>query len=404
MNIEEGIRQSLEVIAGNKLRSALTMLGVVFGVGCLIAVSIVGTSFRNSIGGELGKYGSTLMWVQSDWRAYSNDERRTLLDDRDIQFFRTNLPGLEYSGTIYTMNRSIFYLGETTSGQVYGVDPAHFSMFANPIATGRGFVQQDIDTRNRVCILRPDIAEYLFADADPIGRQVRIGSYMYTVIGVTERLENAMLGDGSNNQTVFIPQSIVRRNAFGSGPANYWVYLMQFDDADSVATAEERIDSYLINRYGYIRGERRFRIDKLESFVSTVNTVLDTVTLLVSVIAAISLVVGGLGIMNIMLVTVTERTKEIGVRMAIGARRRDILSQFLIEAVALCLIGGAIGTAFGTGMAAIACSILEWNLAISYHTILLAVGVSCAIGLGFGTYPANKASRLTPIEALRADV
>jgi putative ABC transport system permease protein len=404
MNIEEGIRQSFEVIGGNKLRSALTMLGVVFGVGCIIAVSIVGLGFRGSISGELGKFGSTLMWIQPDWRAYSNTERRIPLDDRDVNFFRSDLPGLVYSGTMYTSSMSVAYLGETVAVDVFAVGPDHLTVFANGIAEGRSFVQQDVDTRSRVCILRPDIAERLFDDADPLGRQIRIGTDMYTVIGVTERVENAMVSDGSGNQTVFVPSSIFRRRFFGSGPANYWVYFLQFDDADSLATAEERIDAYLINRYGYLRGERRFRIDKLESFISTVNTVLDTVTLLVSVIAAISLVVGGLGIMNIMLVTVTERTKEIGVRMAIGARRRDILAQFLIEAVALCLIGGFLGTGFGAGLAAIACLILKWQFSISAGTILLAVGISCAIGLGFGTYPAHKASRLTPIEALRVDV
>jgi putative ABC transport system permease protein len=404
MNIEEGIRQSFEVIAGNKLRSALTMLGVVFGVGCLIAVSIVGLAFRGSISGDLGKYGSTLMWIQADWRAYSNDEQQVLLDDRDVQFFLSNLPGLEYSGTFYTIYRSVSHGGETQTVNIYGVGPAHFVIFGTEMASGRKLVEEDVDSRNRVCILRPDIAGYLFDDADPVGEQVRIGSDMYTVVGVTERTENEMVSDGSDNTTVFIPSSIIRRMAFGSGPANYWVYFLQFEDAESVRIAEERIDTYLINRYGYIRGERRFRIDKLESYVATVNTVLNTVTLLVSVIAGISLLVGGLGIMNIMLVTVTERTKEIGVRMAIGARRRDILAQFLIEAVTLCVIGGALGTAFGSGLAAIACSILEWQFTVSLQTILLAVGISCAIGLAFGTYPAHKASRLTPIEALRVDV
>ena len=404
MNIEEGIRQSLEVIGGNKLRSALTMLGVVFGVGCLIAVSIVGSAFRESITGELGRYGSTLMWIQPDWRAYANNERRTTLDDRDVEFFLSDLPGLEYWGTFYTLNRPVSREGVTETLTVYAVDPSHFTIFATEMAAGRRIVQDDVDSRNRVCVLRPDIARYLFGDTDPIGRQVRIGNEIFTVIGVTVRQENAMVSDGSGNQTVFIPSSIFQRLIFGSGPPQYWVYFLQFDDADSVATAEERISTYLMNRYGDIRGEPRFRIDKLESFVTTVNTVLDTVSLLVSVIASISLLVGGLGIMNIMLVTVTERTREIGVRMAIGARRRDILAQFLIEAVTLCLIGGALGTGFGAGMAAIACSILDWQFAISYHTVLLAVGISSAIGLGFGTYPANKASRLTPIEALRADV
>ena len=201
-----------------------------------------------------------------------------------------------------------------------------------------------------------------------------------------------------------MPSDFVSRAVFGGGTKSYWVYFLRFRDAESVAIGTERIEAYLANRHGYLRGEPRFQIQKMDSFIGTVNTVLDTVTTLVGVIAAVSLLVGGLGIMNIMLVTVTERTREIGVRMAIGARRRDILTQFLIEAVTLCLLGGALGTAFGAGLAAIACSLLDWEFVVSPNTVALAVGVSSGIGLLFGTYPAHKASRLTPIDALRSEV
>jgi putative ABC transport system permease protein len=163
------------------------------------------------------------------------------------------------------------------------------------------------------------------------------------------------------------------------------------------------MESYLENRYGNIRGESRFRLETSDQYVKLVDSVLSTVNSLVAVIASVSLLVGGLGIMNIMLVTVSERTREIGVRMAIGARRRDILSQFLIEAVTICLIGGALGTAFGAGIAGVACAILDWSFVFSPQTAAIAFLVSSSIGLLFGTYPAHKASRLTPIEALRAD-
>ena len=404
MNIEEGIRQSFEVITGNKLRSFLTMLGIIFGVGCLIAISIVGYAFRTSISGELGKYGSTLTWIQTNWRAYTNQERVIPLDDRDVQFFTNNLPGVEYSGSIFTMQRTVSYQGQSRTLSVYGVGPDHFVIFANEMASGRNFGEHDVIARNHVCVLRPDIASVLFEGEEPIGKRIRIGSDIFTVIGVTEPLENAMLTDGSGNGTVFVPSDFVSRAVFGGGTKSYWVYFLRFRDAESVAIGTERIEAYLANRHGYLRGEPRFQIQKMDSFIGTVNTVLDTVTTLVGVIAAVSLLVGGLGIMNIMLVTVTERTREIGVRMAIGARRRDILTQFLIEAVTLCLLGGALGTAFGAGLAAIACSLLDWEFVVSPNTVALAVGVSSGIGLLFGTYPAHKASRLTPIDALRSEV
>ena len=172
MNIEEGIRQSFEVITGNKLRSFLTMLGIIFGVGCLIAISIVGYAFRTSISGELGKYGSTLTWIQTNWRAYTNQERVIPLDDRDVQFFTNNLPGVEYSGSIFTMQRTVSYQGQSRTLSVYGVGPDHFVIFANEMASGRNFGEHDVIARNHVCVLRPDIASVLFEGEEPIGKRI----------------------------------------------------------------------------------------------------------------------------------------------------------------------------------------------------------------------------------------
>lgn len=403
MNIREGVRQSFEVIAGNKVRSLLTMLGINFGVGCLIAISVVGLAFRNSISGEMGRYGSTLVWVQNNWEAYASGERRTNLDGRDIRYFESNLPGLEYSGTMYSRQSAVRYQGNSQTTQVYGVDPDHFVIFAVNIASGRALSADDAAQRRRVAVLRPDIASTLFPHEEPIGKSIRVEDGVFTVVGVTERLENPLLNDGSDNDSVFVPSGYVSRRIFGGGPPEYWVYFLRFGNSEQVESATHRMESYLTNRYGELRGEPRFRIERSDQYIGMVNRVLDIVGTLVGVIAAISLVVGGLGIMNIMLVTVSERTREIGVRMAIGAQPRDILSQFLIEAVTLCLIGGGIGALFGAGLAAVVCTILEWRFGISLGTVLLALSVSTGIGLLFGTYPAYKASRLTPIEALRAD-
>ncbi len=403
MKIAEGIRQTFEVIASNKIRSFLTMLGINFGVGSLIAISIVGLSFRTSISGEMGKFGSNLIWVRPNRDAYVRGEHRVLLRESDVDFFNRYLPGLVYKSTILNRWVKVRYHGKGEDVSVFGVSPDYFSIFAIKVAKGRAFVPEDIRLHRKVCVIRPDIAEDLFGDTDPIGKQISMLGHDYTVVGLTERLERGFLSDGSDNSTIFIPSSYMARLIWGGREIKYWIYLMRFDSMSNVDNAIDRIDNYLINRYGYLRGEKRFRIDKMDSYIKIVDRVLNVISMLILVIASISLVVGGLGIMNIMLVTVTERTREIGIRMAVGANSRDILVQFMIEAITLCLLGGGVGVVFGVGIAALACSILKWNFLMNILYVLFALGISTLIGLVFGIYPAYKASKMMPVDALRIE-
>ncbi|MFW5783833.1 MAG: ABC transporter permease, partial [Spirochaetota bacterium] len=267
MNFEEGLRQSFEVIAGNKLRSLLTMLGIIFGVGCLIAISIVGGAFRGAISGEMGQYGSTLVWVQANWEAYARGERRTYLDDDDVRFMRSSLPGIEYSGTMLDVQETVSYEGASRLTRVYGVSPDHFVIFANSIARGRSFTENDVRAMSRVCVLRPDVAQAVFQGDDPIGKRVRVGSEVYTVVGVTEPLENPLLGDGSNNDTVFVPWELVSRRVFGGGPPVYFVYFFRFESLEQVDFAVDRMAAYLENRYGRLRDVPRFRIDTSDQYI-----------------------------------------------------------------------------------------------------------------------------------------
>lgn len=403
MRVSELLRQSLEVFQASKARSFLTMLGITFGVGCLIAVAVVGLAFRGSVGSEMGRYGSTLVWVQPNWAAYADNEARIPMDGRDVEYFRTALPGLVESSSIFQVTDAVSYRGESVRTSVLGVQPGHFDMFSVAVARGRAFLPQEVELKRPVCVLRPDIAARLFHDEDPLHRVVRIGERGYTVVGITERLEQGILGDGSDNNSVFVPEDLMGARVWGGGEPRYWVYVMKFDAVERLDAAVERIENWLSNRYGTLRGEKRFQASRLDSFLKIAENVLNTVSVLVLTVAAISLVVGGLGITNIMLVTVTERTREIGVRMAVGASRRDVVSQFVVEAVVFCLAGGAAGVLFGTGLAAVACAVLQWKIAVPLAIVLGALGVSTAIGLLFGIYPAWKASRLTPVEALRAE-
>jgi putative ABC transport system permease protein len=404
MKATEGIRQSFEVIRENKVRSFLTMLGINFGVGCLIAISIVGLAFRESINSEMGKYGSTLLWVQQNWSAYASREKRTLMDNRDITYFHSALPGMLEGSSIFNQTMPVKYQGNNIRTTIFGTEISHFDIFPINLESGRRFMDEDIKTRSPVCIIRPDIASSLFKEEDPIGKVIQIGDKNFTVIGLTNRKEQGFLNDGSDNNSIFVHQDFLATKIWGGKDYKYWIYIMKFGTPENVSLAEERVNSYLEDRYGKIRGEPRFIIERLDSYIGMANRILNIVSILILVIAVISIVVGGLGIMNIMLVAVTERTKEIGVRMAIGATSKDILVQFIIEAITLCLLGGGTGIIFGAGIGAIVCSILDWPYILTLTIVLGALFMSTSIGLIFGIFPAYKASKLTPIEALRAEV
>ena len=395
----EGINQSLEVIRGNKARSILTMVGINFGVGSLIAIAIIGLAFKNSINSEMGKYGTTLLWVTVNGSVYGNDERRTLLDEKDIVYFKTALKGMTGGETLSRSTREVSYQGKRKPGTIMGVDFSHFSLFSIGADKGRLLIKQDNDLKRPVCILGNGISAYLFKDSNPLGKNIRIGNNIFTVVGVAEKKKQGFLNDGSDDNTVFIPDT------YHSSPdRKYWIYIMKFASKDTMDRGNIKITNYLINRYGTLRGKPRFTISALDSFIKTIDKVLHVVSMLILSIASVSIVVGGLGIMNIMLVAVTERTREIGVRMAVGANRRDILIQFVIEAITLCLIGGGSGIVLGTGLAAVVCAVLKWKFFVSASIILGALSISTVIGVIFGLYPAYKASKLMPVEALRSEV
>ncbi len=399
MIVTEGIVQSLEVIRGNKIRSILTMLGINFGVGSLIAIAIIGLAFRNYITSEMGKYGTTLLWVSINDSVHGNDEKRILLDERDLTYFKTSLTGLTGSETLSRKTIQVSYRGNRKISNIMGIDYSHFDIFSIKIEEGRALINQDINLKRNVCVLRPDIAVSLFKSENAVGKNIRIGSGNFTVVGVAEKTKKGFLNDGSDDNTVYIPETYHSKMN-----GKYWIYIMKFNSKKNMERANIKINNYLVNRYGLIRGKPRFKITVLDSFIKIVNKVLHVVSMLILAIAAVSIVVGGLGIMNIMLVSVTERTREIGVRMAVGASPHDILIQFVIEAITLCLIGGGSGIIFGTGLAAIVCLILKWKFFVSAAIILGALSVSTVIGIIFGIYPAYKASKLMPIEALRSEV
>ncbi len=403
MNLEEGLRQSFDVIRSNKVRAFLTMLGINFGVGSLIAIAMVGLSFRENINSAFSQFGSQLVWVSVNNQAYVSRERRVYLEEQDVRYFKNFLPGLNYMSTIFNYPSEANYKGKGRMTTIMGVDPGHAEILAVDLEKGRFFLDQDVLLHRAVCVLKPDIASYLFGDENPVGKQVSIFDRPYTVVGVTKDKGMTFMSDGSDNNSIYIPANFVGERIWGGSVNKYYIYLMKFKSIEDVDRAIGRVENYLENRYGLLRGEKRFEIDKSDSYIKITNDVLNVISTLILVIASVSLLVGGLGIMNIMLVTVTERTREIGLRMAVGAKQTDIMIQFIIEAVTMCLIGGGIGTLFGIGLATVACLILQWPIIFSLVAVAVALTISSLVGLLFGIYPAYKASRLTPIDALRVE-
>jgi putative ABC transport system permease protein len=295
------------------------------------------------------------------------------------------------------------YRGYQNLGSVYGVWDSYKKIWPWKVSTGRFISADDVDLRRRVIVLGRNAAKAFFAsEDDALGQSVTFAGREFTVIGVMDKKERSPVDDGSDDDTCFVPyqalESVTNWDAFG-GPRVQRIYLKVHELAD-LDFVSSRIRQYLTTKYGDYQGNPRFRVNRAEDNIQTTNKVFDVITTVITLIAGISLVVGGIGIMNIMLVTVTERTKEIGIRKAIGARRRDILAQFLIEAIIICLIGGGLGIILGVAITAVVSAIQKWAYLLPWFSILLGLGVSVGIGLFFGIYPSLKAARLDPVVAL----
>ncbi|MEM5948295.1 ABC transporter permease [Spirochaetia bacterium 38H-sp] len=405
MDIKQAVSQAFDVIRENKARSFFTILGINIGVAALIAISVIGIAFKTSINNEVGKYGSTLVWVQVNWRAYAKGEARALLDEKDLYFFN-NMKGIKSGEPVLFAYLSVQAKGKRKETDIVGVGEEHFRLFDIAIENGRSFSREELEKKARMCVIGPDLARFLFGRTNVTGETLQIGAQLYTVAGVTEtrNSQTEFLSDGTGNMSVFIPYTILEKLSTGTSSRKYRIYLMDFDTVEDAKKASVHIKDYLIKRYGLLRDKERFRVEQLSSYVEMIDRILSIISLIVTVIAAVSILVGGLGIMNIMLVAVTERTREIGIRRAIGAKKKDILIQFLIEAVVLCLIGGGSGLFLGLLIAWIVCAILSWSFFISSLIVFSAITGASALGIIFGLYPSYMAARLMPVEALRYEV
>ena len=402
------LRIALRALAVNKLRSALTMLGIVIGVGAVIVMIAVGAGAQARVEEQIRALGSNLLLVMSGARTQGGvrlalGSGQTLSEDDAIAINR-EIP--EALAAPALRGGAQVVLGNTNwSTQIYGTTPEYLLVREWALAAGRSFEPSETSGAGKVCLIGSTVARELFGATDPVGQVVRIKRVPFTVIGVLETKGQSLMGTDQDD-LIIMPISTARGRVLGSATqakqravGTIWVKAAEGYDTKLV---EEQVRALLRQRHRLQPGsDDDFSLRNLQEVMSAQEASSRVLALLLAAVASVSLLVGGIGIMNIMLVSVTERTREIGLRMAVGARTRDILGQFLVEAVTLSLIGGLIGVALGTGASLAIGSFLGWRVLLSPEAIGLAVAFAFVIGVFFGFYPARKAARLNPVEALR---
>ncbi len=403
MDISEGLQTALDSLLNNKLRAVLTMLGVIIGVGAVIALMAVGNGFKVYMTQQIESIGSNLLTVSTD-TTNSNGYPTLTMNDVTALLNLAAAPDLiDVSATVQS-NRAVAYQSTTVTTPVVGTLLNYFPMSnQSQLDLGSLFTQADVDSHAQVAVLGAVAAQDLFGDVYPIGELIRINGGQYRVVGV---LTSKGGGEFSPDDRVYIPlttaQLYINPQVTRNGQPAITNIVAQAASQQATTAATNEVTQILRQQHDrlYVSTDD-FRIQSQNDLLSTVTTLTSTLTLFLGAIAGISLLVGGIGIMNIMLVSVTERTKEIGIRKAIGALRRDVLVQFMIEALALSLVGGLLGTLLGWGVSRMIGPVVNVNAVVDLGTILLANGVAALIGLVFGIYPAWRASSLRPIVALR---
>ena len=403
MSILESLANAFHGLLANKLRSILTMLGVIIGVGAIITTTSIGEGAKADITERIQTLGANILAVrpgQSMFRGRSSaDARRTLTVD-DITILRERGQNFGYVTPEVSSRAQVKYLNKNTNTTIVGTSPEYLVTANFSVENGRFFGENDILYRSRVCVLGKTVVDNLFERRDPVGKTVKIRNIGFHVLGVMK--EKGASGWRNPDDQVFIPYTTAMKRVFGS---DYLSSISLQAKNDKLLEAAETEANELLRKQHKIpiNKEPDFHIRNQAEFMETLEESSQTFTNMILGIAVVSLLVGGIGIMNIMLVSVTERTKEIGLRKAVGAQRLDILVQFLVESTTLALIGGLLGIGVGIIGAKMVPSLWEWRTVISPFYSILSFIVSALVGIFFGAYPAWKAAKLHPIDALRHD-
>ncbi|MEP7290586.1 MAG: ABC transporter permease [Chloroflexota bacterium] len=402
----ENIRVALIGLRSNKLRAALTMLGITIGVSAVIVLVSIGQAVDTFVRNQFLGLGTNLVLVSPADNARGETVRLTLSEARALSD-TTRVPDALYIVPQLNLTRPAAFEGRTANGRIRGVTPDFLTVRNRSVVAGRFFDQADMDGLARVAVIGLTVVDRLFPNSYPVGQSIRLGDVQFRVIGVMARSSSTGGFTGDDNDLIFVPITTAQTRLIGdrelSGERPISSVLAQARDDQSIDLLAAEIRQTLREeRQISFRDEDTFMIFTQTDLLSSLEQITGLLTVFLAIIAGISLLVGGIGIMNIMLVSVTERTREIGLRKAVGAQKRDILLQFLVEATAISVVGGAIGV--GISLAgALLVSALAPNLQVSIQgsSVALATAISVAIGVFFGIYPANRAAALNPIDALR---
>jgi putative ABC transport system permease protein len=392
---------ALREIRRNLMRSILTILGIVIGVAAVITMVTLGTGATASVTSEIEALGSNLLYLQPGQRSSGGVYIfGKPFDYSDVDAIKNNVNGLAAVAPIEQGSTQAIYGNENWYTYINGTTNDYMIGQSMSVSMGQVFSEGDIRSGNAVCILGATVKEKLFGALNPIGSSIRLKNISFKVIGVFKARGAVFFGSEDTDNFVMIPLRAYQRRIVGNSDVHYMMISAKKGTTTSVI--KEDIQRLMRERRGIAQGkEDDFQVTDMKEFVGKLNVITGILTGVLSAIAAISLLVGGIGIMNIMLVSVTERTREIGIRLAIGALERDVLKQFLLEAMVLTSLGGLIGITMGITAAAIISHFLKFSITFNPGIILLAFLFSAGVGVVFGYFPARKAARLDPIEALR---
>ncbi len=388
------------------MRSALTMLGIIIGVGAVIAMIAVGTGASQQISAQIASMGSNLLIIlpgsTSSGGVRMGAGSQPTLSMGDAEAILRECPAVAEVGPVLGGVAQVVVGHLNWSTGVTGTTPGMLTVRDWPLASGRPFTDQDVKSATKVALLGQTVVDNLFGEQSPVGQTIRIKNVPFTVIGVLSIKGQSAQGQDQDD-VIYIPVTTAQKKLFGTQfPGMVRIIMVKAKSAEDLSAAERQINELLKQRHHIgPKQDNDFTVRNLTQIMQAAEQSTQVMTLLLGAIASVSLLVGGIGIMNIMLVSVTERTREIGIRMAIGAKTWDIRLQFIIEALTLSLIGGVIGTITGVSTAVILSSVSGWPTVVSVLSILLAFSFSGFIGIFFGFYPAYKASLLNPIDALR---
>jgi len=405
MIISDLFQETFAAITVNKVRSGLTILGIVIGIGSVIAMISIGQGAQGTIEANIESIGSNLIMVMPGFQRMVGSQvsagrgSAQTLSQEDADAIQNEVTPVKAVAPDVSRRYQVTAKGKNTNTQVIGTVPAYTDVRNIQIDIGSFITEQNIRSLSRVAVLGPTTRDDLFGEgANPIGQTIRINRIDFKVIGVTE--SKGGTGFGSQDDMIFVPLSVAQRFLVGD---NYVSTInIQVVDQSSMAAVQQEVITLLLQRHNITNPQLAdFQVMNQADIVATASSITNTFTVLLAAIAGISLVVGGIGIMNMMLTTVTERTREIGLRKAIGAKKKDISTQFLTESVMLTFFSGILGVILGWVLSLIISKFGSINTSISLFSILLAFGVSAAIGIIFGYYPARRAASLNPIEALR---